>query len=371
MASTSTQVKILFQKNFSIYIRNKKMLMKEALIPVITALSIASTNDGQSSFLPIQILFPISLLSYVRWLMVEVVHDKAEKYKEFLKINGVSQTAYLLSLIIFGYFKVAIFSLLTCSGFLFLGPTEYNKLDFFLLYFGVGVGLTHFALFLTTFFSSKQLCSDVGGFIFTGLSFMYTAAMDSTSPIWYYISLLFPQNLLSYGIIFWMENQDPKTLDVSGSTFFETFLFDSVLYFLLFMYFDQIMPDSFGVKKKWYFCLQRCASRRSVEQSPLNLEHISFVSDHLSTTDTSRVLIDSDDSSSAMHHEHFENAENNKRSVTIEHISKTFGSVSEKVIDDLSLMIYEKQVYCLLGHNGAGKTTMINILTGILNFDGG
>jgi ATP-binding cassette subfamily A (ABC1) protein 3 len=244
-------------------------------------------------------------------------------------------------------------------------------LDFFLLYFGVGVGLTHFALFLTTFFSSKQLCSDVGGFIFTGLSFMYTAAMDSTSPIWYYISLLFPQNLLSYGIIFWMENQDPKTLDVSGSTFFETFLFDSVLYFLLFMYFDQIMPDSFGVKKKWYFCLQRCASRRSVEQSPLNLEHISFVSDHLSTTDTSRVLIDSDDSSSAMHHEHFENAENNKRSVTIEHISKTFGSVSEKVIDDLSLMIYEKQVYCLLGHNGAGKTTMINILTGILNFDGG
>ena len=35
-------------------------------------------------------------------------------------------------------------------------------------------------------------------------------------------------------------------------------------------------------------------------------------------------------------------------------------------MDDLSLSIKENEVFCLLGHNGAGKTTVLNMITGIL-----
>jgi ATP-binding cassette subfamily A (ABC1) protein 3 len=35
-------------------------------------------------------------------------------------------------------------------------------------------------------------------------------------------------------------------------------------------------------------------------------------------------------------------------------------------VNDLSLSIKENEVFCLLGHNGAGKTTVLNMITGIL-----
>jgi ATP-binding cassette subfamily A (ABC1) protein 3 len=35
-------------------------------------------------------------------------------------------------------------------------------------------------------------------------------------------------------------------------------------------------------------------------------------------------------------------------------------------VKDLSLNIYNDQIFVLLGHNGAGKTTTISMLTGML-----
>ena len=53
----------------------------------------------------------------------------------------------------------------------------------------------------------------------------------------------------------------------------------------------------------------------------------------------------------------------------IEHLSKVYGE--KKAVDDLSLHILPGEIYGFIGHNGAGKTTMIKSLIGILNFDDG
>ena len=45
-------------------------------------------------------------------------------------------------------------------------------------------------------------------------------------------------------------------------------------------------------------------------------------------------------------------------------MTKKFGSF--KAVDNLSISIKENEVFCLLGHNGAGKTTVLNMITGIL-----
>jgi ABC-type multidrug transport system ATPase subunit len=45
-------------------------------------------------------------------------------------------------------------------------------------------------------------------------------------------------------------------------------------------------------------------------------------------------------------------------------LSKQFGAF--KAVDDLSLGIKRNEVFSLLGHNGAGKTTALYLLTGIL-----
>lgn len=45
-------------------------------------------------------------------------------------------------------------------------------------------------------------------------------------------------------------------------------------------------------------------------------------------------------------------------------LTKTFGKF--KAVDNLNLLIRKDEIMCLLGHNGAGKTTAINMLTGML-----
>lgn len=49
--------------------------------------------------------------------------------------------------------------------------------------------------------------------------------------------------------------------------------------------------------------------------------------------------------------------------IRLRHVSHNFGPV--RAVDDLTLDLYANQITMLLGHNGAGKTTAMNILTGL------
>ena len=48
--------------------------------------------------------------------------------------------------------------------------------------------------------------------------------------------------------------------------------------------------------------------------------------------------------------------------IRITHLHKSYGSLS--AVNDVSLEIAEGEVYALLGHNGAGKSTIVEILEG-------
>ena len=56
-------------------------------------------------------------------------------------------------------------------------------------------------------------------------------------------------------------------------------------------------------------------------------------------------------------------------SLTVSHLHKTYGE--KTVVEDLSFEMKEPGVYALLGTNGAGKTTSIRMMLGMLAKDGG
>jgi len=54
----------------------------------------------------------------------------------------------------------------------------------------------------------------------------------------------------------------------------------------------------------------------------------------------------------------------------IKNLTKTYKG-GKKAVDNLSITVESGDIYGFIGHNGAGKTTAIKCVTGILNFDEG
>ena len=55
--------------------------------------------------------------------------------------------------------------------------------------------------------------------------------------------------------------------------------------------------------------------------------------------------------------------------IKINHLNKSFGEV--KAVNDLSFRVKEGELFAFLGVNGAGKSTTISILCGLLKKDSG
>ena len=55
--------------------------------------------------------------------------------------------------------------------------------------------------------------------------------------------------------------------------------------------------------------------------------------------------------------------------IEIEHLSKSFGQI--KAVDDLSFRVKRGELFAFLGVNGAGKSTTISMICGLLKKDAG
>ena len=59
----------------------------------------------------------------------------------------------------------------------------------------------------------------------------------------------------------------------------------------------------------------------------------------------------------------------NEPSVSVRNLAKSFAG--RRVVDDLSFDVQKGEVFALLGHNGAGKSTTIDLILGLKTPDGG
>ena len=57
------------------------------------------------------------------------------------------------------------------------------------------------------------------------------------------------------------------------------------------------------------------------------------------------------------------------KKLEIKDISISFEN--KKVLENVSIDLYENELVCILGVSGAGKTTLFNIIAGLLKPDGG
>ncbi|CAH0723431.1 unnamed protein product, partial [Brenthis ino] len=117
---------------------------------------------------------------------------------------------------------------------------------------------------------------------------------------------------------------------------------DSVLYMLIALYLEQVMPGPFGAPKPWYFPFQKsfwCSPKKVIYDDLFT-----------GTTDMDGEMIKEKD------------PRNLDIGVKMMNLTKVYGN--NVVVNNLNLNIFDDQITVLLGHNGAGKSTTISMLTG-------
>nr|XP_022903046.1 ATP-binding cassette sub-family A member 3-like [Onthophagus taurus] len=119
-------------------------------------------------------------------------------------------------------------------------------------------------------------------------------------------------------------------------------IIDTIIYFLIAVYVESVFPGEYGVGQRWYY---PCTASYCCGQTYADHED---QADRIDGTDT------------------YENEPINlKPGVKIKHLRKVYKN-NNVAISDLSLNMYENQITILVGHNGAGKTTALSMLTGMI-----
>ena len=125
---------------------------------------------------------------------------------------------------------------------------------------------------------------------------------------------------------------------------------DTVLYILLELYLGKVLPSEWGTNSHPLFCCFCCFSSKTATVVPVETEE---------EIDRTRIEKVTNPLSVAK--------------VMVTNLTKTFETETGQLtaVGNLNLTLYEDQALVLLGHNGAGKTTAINMLTGMLPVSSG
>nr|XP_018669065.1 ATP-binding cassette sub-family A member 5-like isoform X1 [Ciona intestinalis]XP_026691844.1 ATP-binding cassette sub-family A member 5-like isoform X2 [Ciona intestinalis] len=303
------------------------------------------------------------------FLLVHVVYEKEKKIKEGMKMMGLYNLALWLgwsaTYTIMMFFITLIMTMVAVFGKLF--PNS-NFLLIFLILFLYAISLQMMAFMLTPFFNKARSAGAFASFFTMILSLFYllVAFVPNISTV----AVCFLHLISPAGFAIGLDKIAALEVTSGGATFSTiwegtnplglTYIFlsvDIVLYFMLTLYFDNVIPSEYGQRNSIIFCLLPsfwCPSK----SAKTNEEFSNDV-----TSD--REAVDDDFLG--------------KEAVVIRNITKVyepldiFSSSEERTVavKNFSLDIYEGQITAILGHNGAGKTTLFNILTGFVEATSG
>ncbi|XP_071508675.1 phospholipid-transporting ATPase ABCA3-like [Diadema antillarum] len=299
-----------------------------------------------------------------------ICHEKEKRLKESMRMMGLSNwlhwTAWFIKFFTFLFISTIFMTILYTvpvgtQGAIFKHSAP-SVIFVFLLLYAVSTIALSFAV--SVFFSKANTATAAAGIIWfisiVPYSFMYNTYtfMSAAEKA---AGCLLSNSAMSVGLLLigvfegtsegvqWSNMSHPATPD-DNFTFLAVLIMlvvDTVLYLLIAWYFEAIYPGEYGIPKPLYFPFTRSywlgpkkgSYAVDVENAPV-----------LAGTPNSSDFIERDPVGL-------------EAGVQIRGLTKTFGT--KTAVDKLTLSMYEGQITALLGHNGAGKSTTISMLTGL------
>eukprot|EP00026_Physarum_polycephalum_P002758 Phypoly_transcript_02766.p1 GENE.Phypoly_transcript_02766~~Phypoly_transcript_02766.p1 ORF type:complete len:787 (+),score=112.61 Phypoly_transcript_02766:280-2640(+) len=290
------------------------------------------------------IYLPLLFMYSLQQLVVLVVTEKERKIREAFKIMGMKAIASYLSFFIVHTVINTVSIVLFIAVMYITKVFEYtNILAVFVPFWLYSWTVTLLGFIVSIFVEKPRvgaaICSLVtllAGGIWFGIHFFVYDHIDSVG-IQFVFSLVSGIAFGEYAYQLSMAEFHKVGIQLSDPLFGHTVLFllvDIALYTFLVWYFDNIYVGNYGVAKKWYFPF----SKSYWASAPVDPEAIRINQPLLSSTDGG---------------------------VSVNNIFKEYDGGKVKAVNGLSLHVQPGEILALLGHNGAGKSTTINILTGL------
>uniref|UniRef100_A0A8C2IT77 ATP binding cassette subfamily A member 3 n=1 Tax=Cyprinus carpio TaxID=7962 RepID=A0A8C2IT77_CYPCA len=290
-----------------------------------------------------------------------VVQEKERKLKEYMRMMGLSNwlhwSAWFLMFFLFLSISIFFVTVLICvkvspNGAV-LTYSDPTLVFVFLLVFAVST--INFSFMISTFFSRANVAAAAGGFIYF-LSYLPYVFLwpryDLLSHAQKVSACLISNVAMAMGAqligmfeskgtgIQWHNLFEPVTVDddFSLAQVLGLLLLDSALYALVAWYMEAVFPGEYGVPRPWYFFI--LVSIKEEEEEAEKVSKGEFIEKEPAG------LVSG---------------------VKIKHLAKVFkvGNKTKEAVRDLTLNMFEGQITVLLGHNGAGKSTTLSMLTGL------
>ena len=344
------------------------------------------------------------ILSYLCPLILYVlkmVVEKESRAKEVMKIMGMSEGTYFLSYFVEFFIVNIIYAF--AVGYvthLMFKQIPYIWLVIYLWLFGLNIFAL--AFFSQSFMDTTRLALIVSCLIYCLMLFVSAAVYDEKIKKVYKIiaAILPPVNLLlgafTFGefgrMYFTFRKADvgENYLNYSIQTCYIMFTIDFFLYLFLGYYLQNVIPHEYGVAKPLYFLFlpsywcgnsskndkkeEHQKKNNSIDtENPDKKNDDEFENKNLKEEDMNVSIFDDnphkDDPD--FQNEDIYRDKNKKNDVfMLRNITKVYGD-GKKACDNISFNLFRNEIFALLGRNGAGKTSLINVLIGMFESTSG
>ncbi|XP_045350209.1 ATP-binding cassette sub-family A member 13 [Leopardus geoffroyi] len=309
----------------------------------------------------------VSVASMVR----KLVYEREIQIEEYVRMMGVHPTIFFLAWFLENMAMLAVSSaalavVLKVSGIF----AHSNACIIFLFLLDFAVSVVMLSYFLSTFFSQANtaaLCTSLVYMISFLPYIVLLVLRNQLSVVIQTFLCLLSTTAFGQGVFFvtFLEGQEAgiqwnnmyQPLEQTGVTFGWVswmILFDSGLYFVCGWYLNNLLPGTFGLRKPWYFPFTASYWR--------NLGGFVAKRPHAPSSNLSFSSENFDDKGSSL--QIGEGKPGGPPGVALLSVTKEY-ECHKAAVRDLTLTFHRGQITALLGTNGAGKTTVISMLTGL------
>ncbi|XP_020919564.1 ATP-binding cassette sub-family A member 13 isoform X6 [Sus scrofa] len=310
----------------------------------------------------------VSVASTVR----KLVYEREIQLEEYMRVMGVSPAVHFLAWLLENVAVLTVSSAALAVILKTSGIFRYSNgciIFLFLLDFGVSVVMLSY--FLSAFFSRANTAALCTSLVYTVSFLPYIVLLvlhNQLSAVMQTFLCLLSTTAFGQGVFFvtFLEGQEAgmqwdnmyESPEQAGMTFGWVcwmILFDSGLYFVCGWYLSNLIPGAFGLRKPWYFPFTSSywkdvcglVVKRPCSPGPNLFFFGENVDDKGSSLQNGEGRLEGPPPGVAL------------LSVTKEHEHR------QAAVRDLTLTFHRDQITALLGTNGAGKSTVISLLTGL------